>query len=191
MTYSLKAALGVAVLAIATSIALPASAQTLRLNLQQLEETSDEVIIGRTVRAESAWAPDDSAILTRVTIQVEDPVTGANLGEQVVLVPGGQVGEYLHEISDMPTFRVDEEVAVFLTRHTSGEMIVTGGWQGKLDVVEDPETGDRQVLGASYLLDADVKGFANKAEATENDAVRSAMTVGDFARRVRKLKREK
>ncbi|NNE71773.1 MAG: hypothetical protein HKN29_15620 [Rhodothermales bacterium] len=185
-----KAVAALAVM-IAIGVSTPSTAQTLRLNLEQLEQSSDAVVLGRAVHAESAWTPDRSAILTRVTIQVQDPVTGAPIGEQVLVVPGGQVGDYIHEVSDMPTFRVDEVVAVFLTAHPSGEMIVTGGWQGKLDVVQDPATGEKRVLGASFLLDDEVKGFAGKHEAEASAAAKTAMSVGDFAQRVRKLKRER
>jgi hypothetical protein len=169
----------------------PASSQTLRLNLDQLEQASDAVVVGRTLSAESAWTADRSAILTRVVIQVQDPETGEAIGEQIVMVPGGRVGEYIHEVSDMPTFREDEEVAVFLTTHESGAMIVTGGWQGKLDVVRDSVTGEKRVLGAGYLLDADVQGFALESEQAAVSELRTQVQMTEFARRVTKLKRER
>ncbi len=171
--------------------ASPASSQTLRLNLDQLEQASDAVVVGRTISTESAWTADRSAILTRVVIQIEDPETGEPIGEQVVMVPGGRVGEYIHEVSDMPTFRENEEVAVFLTAHDSGTMIVTGGWQGKLDVTTDAETGEKRVLGAGYLLDAEVQGFALASENTDVSEFRAQVRMTEFAQRVKKLKRER
>ena len=172
-------------------LASPASSQTLRLNLDQLEQASDAVVVGRTISTESAWTADRSAILTRVVIQIEDPATGKPIGEQVVMVPGGRVGEFIHEVSDMPTFQENEEVAVFLTAHDSGTMIVTGGWQGKLDVTTDAETGEKRVLGAGYLLDADVQGVALESEKTDVSEFRTQVGMTEFARRVTKLKREK
>lgn len=184
-------ALAVMLAATLVLCASPVSSQTLRLNLTQLEEASDAVVVGRTISAESAWTADRSAILTRVVIQVQDPATGEAIGEQVVMVPGGRVGEYIHEVSDMPTFSENEEVAVFLTEHESGAMIVTGGWQGKLDVTTDTETGEKRVLGAGYLLDSDVQGFALESEKTTVSEFRAQVGMTEFAQRVKKLKREK
>lgn len=178
-------------MALVSLVTFPVDAQTLRLNLTQLEEASDAIVVGRTVSMESAWTDDRSAILTRVVIQVEDPETGRPLGEQVVVVPGGRVGEFIHEVSDMPTFRQNEVVALFLTAHASGGMIVTGGWQGKLDVVKDPATGERRVLGAAYLLDANVEGFALEAEQTDVSEFRTQVPMAEFADKVRKLRRDR
>ncbi|MFT5143650.1 MAG: hypothetical protein ACI84D_002280 [Thalassolituus oleivorans] len=164
--------------------------QTLRLNLQQLEDASDAVVLGRMVSSESAWTADRSAILTRVDIEVHDPETGAVIGMQTVTVPGGQVGEYVHEVSDMPYFREGEEVAVFLTQHPTGAMIVTGGWQGKLEIVSNPSGGEKRILGAEHLMEEEVTGFLATGNGSEVERQRKTFPLSEFVKRVKKLDRE-
>jgi hypothetical protein len=165
-------------------------AQTLRLNLQQLEDASDAVVIGTMVSSKSTWTTDRSSILTRVEIEVHDPETGAVIGMQSVTVPGGQVGEYVHQVSDMPYFKVGEEVAVFLTRHPTGEMIVTGGWQGKLEIVRDPSGGEKRILGAEHLMEEEVAGFLATDNGSEVERRKKTFSLSDFVERVKKLDRE-
>lgn len=168
-----------------------ASAQTLRVSLEELAGASDRVVMGRTVSTESAWNADRSAILTRVTIRVEDPATGAVTGQEIVTVPGGQVGEYLHEVSDMPIFAENEEVVVFLTRHDTGVMIVTGGTQGKMEVRTDPATGERTVLGAAHLLKDDAVDTeplkSGARPLMEVDEVNSTLPLLELIRKVKAL----
>jgi len=163
---------------------VPASAQTLRISLDALSEASD------AVKTESFWNADRSAILTRVVIGVDQRLAGSSGPEQDLIVPGGQVGEYLHEVSDMPVFTEGEEVVVFLTQHSSGVTIVTGGWQGKLEIVEDPETGARRVIGGAHLFDEDLKARGPGEileQGVDVERVRKTLPIEEFVRRVKKI----
>jgi hypothetical protein len=168
----------------------PASGQTLRISLDALSEASDAVVVGRTLRTESFWNDDRSSILTRVVIGVDESLAGMAGAEQELIVPGGQVGEYLQEVSDMPFFSEGEEVVVFLTQHASGVTIVTGGWQGKLEIVRDPETGARRVLGGAHLFDEDLKAQdlgGVLEQGGEVERVRTTLPIEEFVRRVKKI----
>lgn len=187
-------ALAIGVLAAWAAVAAPAGAQTLRLSLDALSRESDAVIVGKTLSTESFWTPDRSAILTRVTVQVEETLSGQPTSQVVLTVPGGQVGEYLHEISDMPVFVPDEEVVVFTTRLASGETVVAGGLQGKLEIVRDAAGGERQVIGFAGLLDdasLGVSGAAGAGETLEADEAKAALPLKDFSVRIKRLSVER
>jgi hypothetical protein len=96
---------------------------------------------------ESAWTENKSMILTQVTLVPEYYVKG-NLGSEVIItVPGGQVGDIIYEVSEMPAFQKGEEVFAFIWKHPSGLNLVTGGYQGKLKIHRDEKTGIRTVPG--------------------------------------------
>jgi hypothetical protein len=143
---------------------LDAQAQSsdIRLSVKQLKDTSESVVLARTVKTESFWNDDRSAILTRVTLQVEESLSGSASGETVVIVPGGRIGPYIHEVTDMPEFVAGEDAVVFVERHTSGVNVVNGGARGKLEVKTDAVTRAREVVGGAALFD--------QLEASENDA---------------------
>lgn len=125
-----------------------ASAQQ-RMTLESLVKTSEAVIVARTVQTESFWNDDRTAILTRVVLDVEDQLSGQATSRTEVIVPGGRIGNIIHEVSDMPTFEAEEESVVFLERHRSGILIVSGGLHGKLPVTRDNNSGIKVVGGAS------------------------------------------
>lgn len=125
----------------------------LRLTVNQLKDTSESVVLARTVKTESFWNDDRSAILTRVTLQVEESLSGSAAAETVVIVPGGQIGPYIHEVSDMPEFVTGEDAVIFLERHSSGVTVVNGGARGKLEIKTDAVTQAREVVGAAALFD--------------------------------------
>lgn len=183
-----------AILAIVSlcAVLLPseATAQTLRRSLGELTREADAVIVGKTLSTESYWTADRSAILTRVTVRVDETLSGDASSQVVLTVPGGQVGDLLHEISDMPVFLPDEEVVVFTTRLASGETVVAGGLQGKLEIVRDRDQGERQVIGFAALLDDTsfvVSDPTPAGETLEADEVKSALPLKDFSARVKRL----
>lgn len=128
-------------------------ARQVRLNVESMREASEAVVLARTVRTESYWNDTRTAILTRVTLQVTDQLTGEAESETTVIVPGGQVGDYVHEVSDMPSFTMDEEAVVFIERHASGLLLVSGGASGKIDVTVDPVSGRKTVPGGLFVAE--------------------------------------
>ena len=60
--------------------------------------------------------------------------------EVTITVPGGQVGDIIYEVSEMPDFQKGEEVFAFIWQHPSGENMITGGYLGKLKIDKDVQT---------------------------------------------------
>ena len=122
-------------------------AQEKGFTTQQMANQSTSILYGKCTKVESAWTKEKDMIMTTVTIVPEYYLKG-DLGTEVtVTVPGGQVDDIIYEISEMPTFRRGEEVFTFLWVHPTGKTLVTGGFQGKMEIVEDKVTGIRTVAG--------------------------------------------
>lgn len=161
---------------------LPAAAQQ-RMSLENLVETSEAVVLARTMSTESFWNEDRTAILTRVILEVEDQLTGLAPGRTEVIVPGGRIGNIIQEVSDMPTFTADEESVVFLERHRTGVLIVSGGLHGKLPVERDRDTGIRFVTGASTLFETSTVETTPDTPEAESDTKEDRIPLGDFKTR--------
>lgn len=135
-------------------IAQTASAQVHTVSLEELSKSSTSIVVGTTQEMRSFWNDSRSQILTEVTIRVSESVKGQAPTETVVTVPGGQVGNTLYEVSDMPVFVDEEEVLVFLWEHPTGRNLVNGGPQGKIEIVADRVTGQKRLRGLPRAVDA-------------------------------------
>jgi hypothetical protein len=158
----------------------PAAAQQ-RTSLESLVQSSEAVVVARAVRTESFWNEDRTAILTRVVLEVEDQIEGQTPTRTEVIIPGGQIGDIRHEVSDMPHFEVNEEAIVFMERHRTGIFVVSGGQHGKLPVTRDSRTGVRLVGGVTELFEV-VDG--EDASASDEEL----LPLDDFKLRYKKLR---
>lgn len=86
---------GVMAVAIAASLAAPASATTLkRMDVEDLVAANATVVVGQVTDARSYWNKDKTFILTDVRVSVNEVVKG-NLQDQEITVTlmGGRVGD--------------------------------------------------------------------------------------------------
>jgi hypothetical protein len=85
-----------------------------------------------------------------------------NLGaEAVITVPGGQVGDILYEVSEMPVFIEGEELVAFTWKNPAGKNLVTGGYQGKMKIEKDSKTGKRMVHTSGIAVEPDTQTQPN------------------------------
>lgn len=165
------------------------SAQAFRQTVESLKEVSEAVVIAKTVKSESFWNEDRSAILTRVFLHVEQSLTGSSPTLTEVIIPGGQIGSIIHEVSDMPYFVVDEESVVFIERHESGVNVVAGGALGKILIEKDPVTQIRSVSGTPFFLMSDSVQADDEEETgvstPERIPEKKRMTLDEFKQRIK------
>jgi hypothetical protein len=148
-------------------------AQVKKMSAQELTNESTSILYGKCTRLESAWTEDKSMILTRVTV-VPDQYLKGNLGNEVTItVPGGQVGDIIYEVSEMPAFQKDEEVFAFIWQHPSGMNLVTGGYQGKLRISVDAKTG-RKTLERRQLEKMVPKQLVKEPTVTSQKTTKAA-----------------
>jgi len=85
---------GAMAVAIAASLAVPASATTLRrMGLEELVASNKTVVVGQVVDARSYWNKDKTFIMTDVRIAVNEVVKGNAQNEVKVTLMGGRVGD--------------------------------------------------------------------------------------------------
>lgn len=110
-------AVAAAALAAFTAGAPAARAATyLQSSVEQTARSSEAVVRGRVVSAESRFTRDGRRIVTDVEIAVTSAWKGAPEGRVRVVVPGGRVGGVAMQVDSAPAFEPGEEVVVFLTR---------------------------------------------------------------------------
>jgi hypothetical protein len=120
-------------------------AQVIKMSAKDLTDKSTAVLYGKCSRVKCEWNDKKDKIYTYVTVVPEAYIKG-NLGSEVTLtVPGGQVGNIVYEVSDMPLFVEGEETVAFVWTNPSGKNLVTGGYQGKMKIEKDSKTGKRMV----------------------------------------------
>jgi hypothetical protein len=121
------------------------TAQVKEMSAKELTNESTAVFYGRCSKIKSEWNDKKSIIFTYVTVVPETYIKG-NLGtEAVITIPGGQVGDILYEVSEMPVFVEGEELVAFIWKNPAGKNLVTGGYQGKMKIEKDTKTGKRMV----------------------------------------------
>jgi len=129
-------------------------AQVIKMSDKDLTERSTAVLYGKCSKVKSDWNDKKDLIFTQVTIVPEEYIKG-NLGsEAVITVPGGQVGDILYEVSEMPLFVEGEEVVAFVWTNPAGKNLITGGFQGKMKIEKDEKTGQRMVQDAGAEIQA-------------------------------------
>lgn len=77
-------------------------------------------------------------LYTEATLRVARPVKGAKAGEElVVIVPGGELGEWAQRVEGAPRLTEGETSLVFLEPSDARRMRFVGLEQGRLTLVED------------------------------------------------------
>jgi len=86
---------GVMAVAIAASLAVPASATTLRrMGLEELVAGNKTIVVGQVVDARSYWNKDKTFILTDVRLAINEVVKGDVQDREIkVTLMGGRVGD--------------------------------------------------------------------------------------------------
>jgi len=122
-------------------------AQVKQMSAQDLTTASTAVFYGKCSKKSCDWDANHRIIYTYVTVVPDEYIKG-NLGSSAVIaVPGGQVGNIIYEVSDMPVFSEGEEVMAFVRTNPAGKNLLTGGFQGKMKMEKDSKTGKWTVSG--------------------------------------------
>ena len=121
---------------------LTSSSIIVKLNIEELVAQSDWIVIGVVTEKKSLWDTQHSQIHTLVILAVEEWVKGKPKGNEIIIkIPGGQVGEVSQRVGSAPSFRIDEEVLVFLQSQDGDTIRVVGDQQGKLVIENDKIAG--------------------------------------------------
>ena len=168
-------------MAIFLLLQVESNAQVKAMSAQELTTESTSIFFGKCIQMESAWTNNQEMIFTTITIVPEYYLKG-NMGNEVkVTVPGGQVGDIIYEVSEMPAFRKGEEVFAFVWKHPSGLNLITGGSQGKMHIVTDERSGTRKVSGRQLSKAVPI---TTRPQSTRTTAKPEMVPLDDFTSEV-------
>lgn len=107
---------GAMAVAIAASLAVPASATTLRrMGLEELVAGNKSIVVGQVLDSQSYWNKDKSFILTDVRIAVNEVVKGEVQDREIkVTLMGGRVGDLTTLIIGGPELIPGKSYLLFL-----------------------------------------------------------------------------
>jgi hypothetical protein len=127
---------------VASSTALGATLQPKLL--EQLIDDADVIVRG-TVQAVTSGPRVKGAPGTTVVLAVHEQWKRSRLSTLRLVQPGGSEGGLTHAVPGLPTFRVGEEVILFLEGEGGAQYSILGGKQGKFSIQTDPRTGKRVI----------------------------------------------
>ncbi len=123
-----------------------------QLSLEQMVRGSHRIMLGRRVSQETYWNKNRTRIYTATRFAVAEDLKGEFRGTATVVTVGGTRDGLTLAVSGTPTFRVNEEVLLFLEAGKGGHWILMGLSQGMFRIAADPR-GVRTAYHASSGLD--------------------------------------
>ena len=123
--------------ALLATCALAAAASQVQLSTAELVGHASLVVVG-TVEDVTSYPPDARGVIySDAKVRVRDTVVGATSEDYVtVRYMGGEYDGLAFGVTAEPTFRVGEEVVLFLAPAGDGVYECPDGVQGKLSVVD-------------------------------------------------------
>jgi hypothetical protein len=107
---------------------------------------SNAAVVGKVSAIDVRWNDDHTLIQTYVTLDVTENVAGETVPQQIVLEEmGGRVGRIITRVEGVPTYRVGEQVFVFVEK-IDGRYRTLGFYQGKYTLETDPVTGEERYV---------------------------------------------
>jgi len=120
-------AVGAVILASVLTSGVSVAAATRRvIDLPERFRGADQAVVGRVVKVEPVWqrtASGDELIVSRVELAVEETLKGAPVRTIAVDVEGGQIGDLVLTVSDLPTLRAGERAVVLVARDRAGRVV--------------------------------------------------------------------
>jgi hypothetical protein len=145
---------------------------------RQLGDESSLVVQGTVQSTRAYWNATHTKILTEARIDVASAHKGADPGVVSVLQLGGVIDNVRMSVAGALSWRVGEEVLLFLEPMRDGSHRVSGFSQGKFRVERDVETGN-PFVHAPTMDGVELLG-APSADGSIPQATITRMTVDKF-----------
>lgn len=131
-----RAVTALAVLLAAVVVNTSAHATVVRaLDVAQKARIAQAIVVARVEKQEPRWMTEGGAVKTIVTLTVEQTLKGKpTKGQKIqVVIPGGRIGDLVHEVSGTSSYTAGERAVLFLEPHPDG-WVELGIGIGKYDV---------------------------------------------------------
>jgi hypothetical protein len=138
---------------------------TTTLVFQSLEEliAGADLIVRGNVQAVTPSPSQPEGPTTQVVLTVRERWKGSKLDTLTLLLPYGTTSGITQAAPGLPTFRVGEEVILFLVREEKDQYSVLGGKQGKFSIKSEPS--GRSVVENLAGTQVDLSQFLKQLEA--------------------------
>ena len=113
-------------------------------SLEHLIHDADLIVRG-TVQAITSGPRVKGAPGTTVVLAVHEQWKGSRFSTLRLIQPGGSEGGITQAVPGLPTFRIAEEVILFLVQEGRKQYTVLGGKQGKFSIRTDVRSGKQEV----------------------------------------------
>ncbi len=149
-------------------------------DLTELAKGAGAIVRGRVTDLRTEWAEGRHRVETIVTLAVDEAFKGDLAGQVTFAVPGGVMGRYRSLMVGAPTFRVGDEVVLFLGVRPPSLPYVLGLGQGVFRILRDPRTGQTTVTPPAVLATA-----AQSGPITRGDPSRKTVSLAEFSTTLR------
>lgn len=141
--------------ALAALVSTSALAAQLQVTPDELCTVSDTVVLAEVTSMETRWAAHSEAgAIERIAwLTVDDVVKGAPATDLRVVLPGGQLGEAIHWVEDVPRLLKNGRYLLFLDQQADGWHVV-GGDQGAVRIL--PTETERGTTETKALASVEV-----------------------------------
>ena len=146
-TMNLARTVCLAMLVCVSSLTMAAALQP--MSLDDLVDTADTIIVGRSMERSSRWV--DGKIVTDTLFEIDENIKGEGTNQYTVTTMGGTA---MHETLKVPVtmsvsggilFLPNEEIVLFTKKNKMGHHQVVGLTQGKFRIRRDKSSGKRTI----------------------------------------------
>lgn len=148
------------------------AASAVRISDENLVASAHAIVTGRVTYIESHWDADRSNIYTDISIQLDQVIKG-NISSQTIVIEqvGGKVGDREAWLTGSPSFKLNEDVLLFLRAGENGTLHTAHLGMGKFTLSAANNTvvrtGEKQAQPANSYLQT-IKHLAETTPVTEN-----------------------
>jgi Tfp pilus assembly protein FimT len=158
---------------------LAAASMVQVLDLAQMTNQADRIVLAQVVSTKSAWDAQRRFIHTTVELEVEEVWKGTSAQHEIIVQPGGTVGDMEMRVHGMPQFTAGEKTLLFLAGQDAPRVV--GMSQGKRSVHWTGKQWMAEMAEHSALVRRDAQGRFQPA------TPEPAMGLDELRQRVRAL----
>ena len=153
-----------------------------QLSLEQMVRGSHRIMLGRCVSQETYWNKTRTRIYTATRFAVTEDLKGDSRGTATVVTVGGTLDGLTQVVSGTPTFRVNEEVLLFLEAGKGGHWILMGLSQGMFRIA-----ADRRGVKTAHHASSGLHLVSASAETSDQTPIPSRVELDRLLSRIRQL----
>lgn len=173
--------LGVALLVASLLPSWAAASIVQVLELAEMTDRADRIVVAQVVSTKSAWDAQHRSIQTTIELKVDEVWKGTSAEHEIIVQPGGTVGDVEMRVHGMPQFTTGEKALLFLAGQDAPRVV--GMSQGKRSLRWTGKQWMAEMAEHSALVRRDAQGRLQSA------TPEPAMGLDELRQRIRAMVR--